>query len=141
MNMFDWQAPPGQSLVTSRFWIYWAVTVPFTFIIFGIWLSWLGAHKHSQDEPFEERLAAISSDKLAPKRVIHHKSEPAKLTMLWKSLMRSAVKVKLESEEDGAEAIELEQVSNLATTTGAGQPGNSHPTIRKRNTFVQGPRR
>lgn len=39
MPMFDWNAPTND-YVSSRFWIYWAVTVPLTFAVLAIWLLW-----------------------------------------------------------------------------------------------------
>ncbi|KAF2035891.1 hypothetical protein EK21DRAFT_53237 [Setomelanomma holmii] len=44
MGMFNWQAAKGVSVLSSRFWIYWAVTVPLTLLVFSIWLFWLRSH-------------------------------------------------------------------------------------------------
>ena len=39
MPMFDWDATEDR-LVSRRFWIYWAVTVPLTAAVLVIWLAW-----------------------------------------------------------------------------------------------------
>jgi hypothetical protein len=36
MSMFDWHAAPQQAVISHRFWVYWAFTVPVTFLVF-IW--------------------------------------------------------------------------------------------------------
>ncbi|KAH8632681.1 hypothetical protein IG631_11315 [Alternaria alternata] len=36
MDMLDWQAPKGASVVSYRFWIYWAVTAPLTVVVVSI---------------------------------------------------------------------------------------------------------
>jgi Mg2+ and Co2+ transporter CorA len=45
MDMFNWQAPKGASVLSFRFWIYWAVTAPLTLVVVLIWFFWLRAHK------------------------------------------------------------------------------------------------
>ena len=37
--MFNFQSEPVQ--VSSGFWIYWAVTVPLTLVVVGVWRLWL----------------------------------------------------------------------------------------------------
>jgi hypothetical protein len=39
MPMFDWDAGVARS-VNKHFWIYWAVTLPLTAVVFGMWLGW-----------------------------------------------------------------------------------------------------
>ncbi|XXH01977.1 hypothetical protein Hte_008341 [Hypoxylon texense] len=34
----DWRPDPGQNVVQSNFWIYWAFTLPATALVFGLWL-------------------------------------------------------------------------------------------------------
>jgi hypothetical protein len=47
MDMFNWRAPKGSSVVSPRFWIYWVVTVPLTLVVLTIWSIWLQKHhKH-----------------------------------------------------------------------------------------------
>lgn len=31
--MFDWSAPAGTKVVSERFWVYWAITVPATLVV------------------------------------------------------------------------------------------------------------
>lgn len=39
-TFFNFQAGDGEDEISGRFWIYWAVTVPITVIIVGIWWVW-----------------------------------------------------------------------------------------------------
>ena len=41
MNPFLAQAPDGSVVISSSFWIYWAVTIPLTVLVFVLWLLWL----------------------------------------------------------------------------------------------------
>ena len=38
-TMFDFRNPPYQ--VSGVFWIYWAVTIPLTLVVVGVWRLWL----------------------------------------------------------------------------------------------------
>jgi hypothetical protein len=40
MPFFDWGAPTSSSVLRSRFWIYWIVTVPATAIVLVLWRMW-----------------------------------------------------------------------------------------------------
>ncbi|PMD17120.1 hypothetical protein NA56DRAFT_544014, partial [Hyaloscypha hepaticicola] len=40
MPLFDWEAPTSSTVLKSRFWIYWAVTVPATAIVLVLWRMW-----------------------------------------------------------------------------------------------------
>jgi hypothetical protein len=63
MDMFDWQAPKGASVVSFRFWIYWAVTAPLTVAVVSIWFFWLRTHKkHEVDGQNDSTLAVSSSN-------------------------------------------------------------------------------
>lgn len=63
MSFFNWAAQPGQPVVSARFWIYWAFTIPITLLVLSLWLltspivrkkiaRWLMGHvsKESLDE-------------------------------------------------------------------------------------------
>jgi len=50
MEMFNWQAPQGASVVSSRFWIYWAITVPLTLLVFSIWTVWIRINDGKADQ-------------------------------------------------------------------------------------------
>ncbi|KAH7400318.1 hypothetical protein BKA64DRAFT_708005 [Cadophora sp. MPI-SDFR-AT-0126] len=39
MPLFDWQAP-AHAVLSSRFWIYWAVTIPATAMVLVVWRIW-----------------------------------------------------------------------------------------------------
>jgi hypothetical protein len=63
MDMFDWQAPKGASVVSFRFWIYWAVTAPLTVVVVSVWFLWLRTHKkHEVDGQNDSTLAVSSSN-------------------------------------------------------------------------------
>ena len=38
--VFDWDAGTNQSIVSSRLWMYWAVTIPLTILTIVPWLLW-----------------------------------------------------------------------------------------------------
>jgi Mg2+ and Co2+ transporter CorA len=40
MPLLNWQAPKGSTVVSHRFWVYWAVTVPLTIATILLWLAW-----------------------------------------------------------------------------------------------------
>jgi Mg2+ and Co2+ transporter CorA len=40
MPLLNWQAPKGTTVVSHRFWVYWAVTVPLTIGTILLWLAW-----------------------------------------------------------------------------------------------------
>ena len=56
MSMFNWQAPKGDPVLSSRFWIYWAVTVPLTLTVFLAWLLWYRGHQ--KHDTFAENMQA-----------------------------------------------------------------------------------
>jgi hypothetical protein len=37
MPFFDWTGSP---VLNSRFWIYWAITIPATFLVLAAWRIW-----------------------------------------------------------------------------------------------------
>ena len=40
MPLFEWNAVGDGILVSKRFWVYWAVTVPLTFLTLVVWVLW-----------------------------------------------------------------------------------------------------
>lgn len=68
MSMFDWQdigqGQDGDSIdgkhpiVTSRFWVYWSVTVPLTITVLCLWRAWWVA----QDRHFRKHLSRDLSE-------------------------------------------------------------------------------
>ena len=40
MPLFDWDAVGDGTVVSERFWVYWAVTVPLTVVTLVVWVFW-----------------------------------------------------------------------------------------------------
>ena len=40
MPLFEWDAIDVGMVVSKRFWVYWAVTVPLTFLTLLFWVLW-----------------------------------------------------------------------------------------------------
>lgn len=59
MGMFNWQADGGDVVVSSRFWIYWAVSVPLTLSVLGLWLTYVHRHKTNEGEILSEKLQLL----------------------------------------------------------------------------------
>ena len=57
MPLLDWQAPRGGPVVSHRFWIYWAVTVPLTAVVLLLWSTWylISDHRPGQHENRAQR--------------------------------------------------------------------------------------
>ncbi|PNP60642.1 hypothetical protein FNYG_14626 [Fusarium nygamai] len=51
MPIFQWNAEPGTSVVSDRFWVYWAVTLPLTAIVVLVWLAWLRLTTRNRPAP------------------------------------------------------------------------------------------
>jgi hypothetical protein len=50
MPLFTWANPV---IITSRFWLYWAVTIPLTIIVLAIWtcyLLWISALQRKEEK-------------------------------------------------------------------------------------------
>ena len=41
MPLFDFSNPSGGPIVKTGFWIYWAITIPVTTIVLGVYLTYL----------------------------------------------------------------------------------------------------
>ena len=41
MPLFDFSNPSGAPTVKTGFWIYWAITIPLTTIVLGVYLTYL----------------------------------------------------------------------------------------------------
>ena len=55
MPLFDWQS---SNVVTERFWIYWAVTIPLTIVVLVAWtifLLWSSMVRRKEDEAAEKQ--------------------------------------------------------------------------------------
>jgi len=40
MSMFNWHPAPGEAVTSSNIWIYFAIALPLTALVFAIWLTW-----------------------------------------------------------------------------------------------------
>lgn len=49
MDMFKWDAKEDESVVSPRFWIFWAVAVPVTLVMLAGWSAWLVMHRRRED--------------------------------------------------------------------------------------------
>ena len=58
MPLFQWDAVGDSKVVSNRFWIYWAVTVPLTFLTLLVWVLWTKRqarmHRSSEKRAREE---------------------------------------------------------------------------------------
>lgn len=58
MPLFEWDAVGEGTVVSKRFWIYWAVTVPLTFLTLVVWVFWTKrqarVHRKSERRASEE---------------------------------------------------------------------------------------
>lgn len=62
MPWFDFSGPSGQLLVQSKFWLYWAATVPLTAIvllIYTTYLFWMNRQRAREDEQGAEKNGQI----------------------------------------------------------------------------------
>ena len=86
MSMFNWQqnnsSGPGE-VVSPRFWIYWAVTIPLTVLTFCGWATWWNFEKHRYDFDVSETLNSAD-----------HLDRP----VWFKKLVKNAV----DSDQDGS---------------------------------------
>jgi hypothetical protein len=40
MPLFDWNTSSSSSVLSDKFWVYWAVTIPVTILVIVIWRFW-----------------------------------------------------------------------------------------------------
>jgi hypothetical protein len=136
MSMFDWNAPKGMRVLSDRFWIYWAVTVPFTLLVLTIWIIWYKWHrKHeskSKNDPEPPILQLEVGDTL----------EPSIRKMSWRNFFRLApITEKKEIYDKAAEETAIDVPPGAAVST-AVEPGRiSFELLLRTDTVIQGPRR
>ena len=139
MGMFNWQAAKGESIVTSRFWIYWAVTDPLTLTVLTIWLTWLHTHKGREDFPFEERLASLSkTPSVQVKLNVEAAEKRCLLNWKWTTWIR---KKAFAVNHDIINDIRDEESVGMATATEQSERGSISERLLRVNTITQGPRR
>jgi len=74
MPMFDFSPSSGHGpTLSSSFWIYWAVTVPFTLVLLGIWKVRMHIHedhgiepRHTEEKTIEAIRASYQTDSRTP---------------------------------------------------------------------------
>ncbi|KAL4904162.1 hypothetical protein BDW74DRAFT_32677 [Aspergillus multicolor] len=166
MDMFDWHASDGNSIVTPRLWIYWAVTTPLTLLVAVIWLVLYRRHLGREEEfPFAARLARSPSDTPswtgvagapnAPSRPVEsgqrgsRKIFPSSLTLRLGALV--GIKSNAAGKHEKGDELDIQELEIGAgiengSTPGAGLPrenpeSKSFARPLKVNTVIQGPRR
>ena len=67
MPLFKWDAVGDSKIVSNRFWIYWAVTIPLTFLTLLFWVIWTKRqarmHRSSEKRAREELRSDIEGQK------------------------------------------------------------------------------
>ncbi|KAI9800880.1 MAG: hypothetical protein M1825_003663 [Sarcosagium campestre] len=61
MPMFDWQNKSGKLVVSRRFYIYWAITVPLTIVTILIWVMWMRKDALNKSRLLKEARASAGS--------------------------------------------------------------------------------
>ena len=124
MSMFNWQASGNDPVLSSRFWIYWAVTLPLTLLVLSVWLSWLHHHKRHEPEPLHGAL----SPQVGPKSRGRSK--------MWYHLKSLNLRSRGKAEDDVADA---EADGQSLRGADAEVAGFAQPV--RVETLMQGPRR
>ena len=122
--MFNWQASGTDPVLSSRFWIYWAVTLPLTLLVLSVWLSWL--HQHKSHEP-----KSLQGVPKAPTR-----PEARRHSNIWHQLKSSRLRSQTKAEDDEADA---EADGQSLPRAEAGTAKFDQPV--RAETLMQGPRR
>lgn len=74
--MFDWKPESPETQITSKyFWVYWAVTIPLTATVIGVWRVWWGM----EEKKYQEELRRAKQDLKIP--VDYDEQEKAILDM------------------------------------------------------------
>lgn len=124
MSMFNWQASGTEPVLSSRFWIYWAVTLPLTLLVLLVWLSWL--HQHKSHEP--QSLQGVPNLRVRSK-ARHHFN-------IWSQLKSLPLRFQTKVEDDEADA---EADGQTLSNGEAGTAEIARPVHAE--TLMQGPRR
>jgi hypothetical protein len=70
MPLFEWNGDPGTSVLSDRFWVYWAVTLPLTAVILFIWLTWLvWTTKNRRDADNRARFGYLDLEKQTKREI------------------------------------------------------------------------
>lgn len=55
MSMFNWGAEDSSNILSGRFWVYWAISIPLTVTTIVSWLAW--SHRQSVVDRLRENEA------------------------------------------------------------------------------------
>ena len=124
MSMFNWQASGTDPVLSSRFWIYWAVTLPLTLLVFSVWLFWL--HKHKEHE--SKSLNGIGNLQTRPR--------PSNKFRIGRRIQSPRLEAKADAGNEEADA-EAGAQSRLGIETASVKSTLS----RRADNLMQGPRR
>lgn len=106
-SMFSWNQSSSvtdrSTLVSNKFWIYWAVTVPLTLSVMAIWRIWWKAQEIKNEEELEDTLEMIEGNEKKAKRYRYwrlgkHMAEETSLPM--SNVDRERFNGELGSQED-----------------------------------------
>ena len=124
MSMFNWQASGTDRVLSSRFWIYWAVTLPLTLLVFSVWFFWL--HQHKMHEP-PKSLDGI--------RNLQARSKPRDKFKIGRHIQSSRLGPQADAGNDEADA---EAGAQSILSIGSGSM-TSRPSSQRADNLMQGP--
>lgn len=125
MSMFNWQAAGTDPVLSSRFWIYWAVTLPLTLLVFSVWFFWLHQHKKHEPRSLNGVQFLQTRTKLRDKlRLGRRIQSPGRVS------------------QGDTEGIEIDTESRIrSTSSGIEMRSVTSGLSQRTDTLVQGPRR
>ena len=59
MNMFDWSPGPDQSIASPYLYVYFAVTIPVTLLVYAAWFSWFRFNQKRYQKRHDEDLQDV----------------------------------------------------------------------------------
>ncbi|KAK2789276.1 hypothetical protein FQN51_002725 [Onygenales sp. PD_10] len=137
MDMFNWQAAKDEAVLSSRFYIYWAVAVPLTLVLVIVWFLWLRS-TNKQDKYTLNSESDIRGEANKFSALISKSSQsPA-----WYRKARTRFRAK----DEETQPIEESTPTNLPRPSSPTEPMinvNRAPTMQvlRADTLIQGPQR
>jgi len=155
MPMFNWEAESGSSMVSTRFWIYWAVAVPVTLAVLVGWLGWLKHHRRTEPALFNHTVGQLlpqlqidSTFKgglpapLERAQLPQDNVDKPKSTLNWPFPSRlDKGKTKQEDEERNAPETKSVAVTSAVEAIAYAAGRGSKEVARRPTVAIQGPRR
>ena len=132
-GMFSWQAKGDDAVVSSRFWIFWVVSIPLTLAVLATWLAWIHAHQKKERKAAPEFYLPLL-----------RKLEGSRLSRFAKKLVpgvASRVKAKLKDVEDVESQGDAQNGGEEQKPARLAKASASRTLEEKANAFVQGPLR